>query len=158
MKHTWTLPAIVAVSLMLSACASTTIYQPVVMNGKEGTQAAKAVKVMNIAGDVNGAFTLTTKPGGHVTLDVKPLDGSQVLMQRIAVTDSKGNPLLTKDGQPVFNEIPLVAGLNHSFPTKARGEAASGIIRSAGSAAGTIGTIAIGSTVGGGLAGAIPTP
>jgi hypothetical protein len=111
-----------------------------------------------IAGDVNGAFTLTKKPGGYLTLDVKPLDASQVLMQRIAVTDSKGNPLLDKEGRPVFNEIPLVAGLNHSFPTTARGEAASGVIRSAGSAAGTIGTIAIGSTVGGGLAGAIPTP
>jgi hypothetical protein len=114
------------------------------------------VKLMNIAGDVNGAFTLSTRPGGYVTLDVKPLDASQVIMQRIAVTDSKGNPLLTKDGQPIFNEMPLVAGLNHSFPTASRGDALSKTIRSVGSLAGTIAASLTGASAANSLAGAIP--
>ena len=143
--------------LIITGCASTTIYQPMVVNGKEGAQTAKAVKLMNIAGDVNGAFTLSTRPGGYVTLDVKPLDSSQVVMQRIAVTDSKGNPLLTKDGQPIFNEVPLVAGLNHSFPTSARGDALSKAIRSVGSLAGTIAASLTGASAANSLAGAIPT-
>lgn len=112
---------------------------------------------MTIGGDLNGAFTLVTQPGGGVSLDVKPLDASQVVMQRIAVTDSKGNPLLTKDGQPIFNEMPLVAGLNHSFPTAARGDAISKIIRSIGSLAGTIAASIAGTEAANSLASAIPT-
>ncbi len=138
-------------------CASTTIYEPVVVNGKEGTQKVVSAKRMNIAGDINGAFTLTTKPGGYVNLDVKPLDASQVIMQRIAVTDSKGNPLLDKAGNPIFNEVPLVAGLNHSFPTAARGESFSKGIRSIGSLAGTIAASITGASAANSLAGAIPT-
>ena len=151
----WNLIVIAAASLVLSACASTTIYQPVVVSGEKG-QSVKSAKIMSIGGDLNGAFTLVTQPGGGVSLDVKPLDASQVIMQRIAVTDSKGNPLLTKDGQPIFNEVPLTAGLNHSFPTAARGDALSKAIRSIGSLAGTIAASIAGTQAANSLAGAIP--
>ena len=155
MKPPWSLTVIAAASLVLSACASTTIYQPVTVQWEKGQKVTSA-KVMSIGGDINGAFTLTTSPGGGVSLDVKPLDASQVVMQRIAVTDSKGNPLLTKDGQPIFNEMPLVAGLNHSFPTAARGDAFSKAIRSVGSLAGTIAASIAGTEAANSLAGAIP--
>ena len=83
----WILPLLT--TCILSGCASTTIYQPMVVNGKEGTQSVKSAKILSIGGNLNGAFTLTTGQGGGVTLDVKPLDASQVLVQRIAVTDSE---------------------------------------------------------------------
>jgi hypothetical protein len=147
--------AVLAVLFFLTGCASTTVYQPVTLQGPKG-DTVKSAKLLNLAGDINGAFTLTTRPGGYVTLDVKPLDASQVLMQRIAVTDSKGNPLLTKDGQPIFNEVPLVAGLNHSFPTTARGESVSKGLRSVGSLLGTVAASITGASAANSLAGAIP--
>jgi hypothetical protein len=161
MKPPWKLIAAAIISLSLSGCASTTLYDTVLTSStdKDGnqTQSARAVKAAVIAGDVNGAFTLTKKPGGYLTLDVKPLDASQVIMQRIAVTDSKGNPLLTKDGQAIFSEVPLVAGLNHSFPTAARGDAFSKAIRSVGSLVGTVAASITGASAANSLAGAIPT-
>jgi hypothetical protein len=116
---------------------------------------------MSIGGDLNGAFTLVTQPGGGVSLDVKPLDASQVVMQRIAVTDSKGNPLLDGNKQPIFNEIPLVAGLNHSTPTTSFWEGLSKGTRSLGSLIGTAFasfTAAVtGTQATSALAGALPT-
>jgi hypothetical protein len=148
--------AFVVVAFFLTGCAQTVVYQPTVVNGKDGRQGVKAVKMLALQGDIAGAFTLRTRPGGYVELDVKPLDASQVLMQRIAVTDSKGNPLLTKDGQAIFNEVPLVAGLNHSFPTAARGDAISKALRSVGSVVGTVAASVTGASAANSLAGAIP--
>jgi hypothetical protein len=140
---------------LLTGCANTSVYQPVVVEGAKG-QTVKAVKVLGVGGDINGAFTLETQPNGSVKLQVLPLEGSQVIMQRIAVTDSKGNPLLDKEGRPIFNEIPLVAGLNHSFPTAARGDAISKVIRSGGSVAGTVAASVAGAEAANQLARAIP--
>ncbi len=148
-------PLLLLACALLSACASTTIYQPVTVQGEKG-QTVKSAKVISLQGDISGAFTLTTQPGGGVSLDVKPLDSTQVLMQRIAVTDSKGNPLLTKDGQPIYNEIPLVAGLNHSRPTSAAWDGASKGIRSLGSLIGTIAASVMGTSVAASAAGAVP--
>lgn len=130
---------IVLFLLPLVGCTGTTIYR----TATDADGKTRAVKAMAIQGDVQGAFTLTTT-ADTVTLDVKPLDASQVLMQRIAVTDSKGNPLLTKDGQPIFNEIPMVSGLNHSRTTAAAHDGTSKSIRAGGSVAGTIGASALG--------------
>ena len=146
---------VIAIVWLFSGCANTSVYQPVVVEGAKG-QTVKAVKVLGVGGDINGAFTLETQPNGSVKLQVLPLEGSQVIMQRIAVTDSKGNPLLDKEGRPIFNEIPLVAGLNHSFPTAARGDAISKVIRSGGSVAGTVAASVAGAEAANQLARAIP--
>jgi hypothetical protein len=157
MKYPWLrICALSLLALILTGCASTTIYQPTTYQTEKG-QAVKSAKVLSVQGDISGAFTLTTQPGGGVMLDVKPLDASQVLMQRIAVTDSKGNPLLTKDGQPIYNEIPLVAGLNHSRPTGAAWDGLSKGLRSVGSVVGTIAASLTGASAANSLAGAIPT-
>jgi hypothetical protein len=153
-----TLSPLLAAAL-LTGCASTTVYQPMTATGKDGVTHTKAVKVFAVQGDISGAFTLTTQPGcGGVTLEVKPLDAGQVLMQRIAVTDGKGNPLRDKAGNAVYNEIPLVAGLNHSRPTGVAWDGVSQSLRSVGSVVGTIAASVMGTQAATSLAGAIHTP
>jgi hypothetical protein len=142
---------VILAAVALSGCASTTVYQPTVVGDK-----VASAKVFSIQGDISGAFTLQTQPGGGVLLDVKPLDSSQVLMQRIAVTDGKGNPMFGKDGQPVYNEIPLVAGLNHSRPTGVAWDGLSKGFRSVGSVIGTIAAAMTGASVANSVAEAIP--
>jgi hypothetical protein len=156
MKKVITAVSFFLCAIVFSSCTTTAVYQPVTVQGKDGTQHVKSVKMLGLQGDINGAFTLETRPGGYVSLDVKALDAGQFIMQRIAVTDSKGNPLFDKEGKPIFNEVPLVAGLNHSFPTATRGDAVSKTLRSIGSLAGTIAASVTGATAGNSLAGTIP--
>lgn len=143
--------------LALAGCASTTVYQPVTVKGAKG-ESVKSAKVLSIQGDVAGAFRLTTTPDGGISWEVRALDTNQVLMQRIAVTDGKGNPLKDKAGNAIYNEIPFVAGLNHSRPTGVSWDGVSQGLRSVGSVVGTIAASVMGTQAATSLAGAIHTP
>ncbi len=141
-------PLLLLSYILLSACASTTFYQPVTLDGEKG-QTVKAVKIMTTQADI--VAPTSVGPQG-ITFG----NTSELGTRKVAVVDSKGNVRLDKAGNPVFNEFPVVAGIYHSTSTEAAYSGASFLTRSLGSLIGTIAASVMGANVAASAAGAVP--
>lgn len=119
----------VFVAVMLCSCASTTTYNV----GPDG----KPSKAFQTYADTYGPTTITTNSRGTV-IKVEEFTTTNFPMMKVAVTNSKGNPILDKNGNAIFNEVPLVPGIRHSEPTMALFRGLSLFTRSVSNLAGTI--------------------
>lgn len=138
----------------LTSCTNTTLYRTVTSKRADGSTVARAVPMLKIAADINGPATITSAPDGTTTIDIKPI-GESIAFARRAVVDGKGNPILDKNGNPIYNDVPVIAGINHSAPLAVWWEGLSKATRSAGSVAGTIAASVAGAEAANEIGGAI---
>jgi hypothetical protein len=137
--------------LFLTGCASTTFSVTGKVKGKDGIETVKSVPVFKTQADI--VAPTRVGPDGITFADTAVLG-----VRKIAVVDSKGNVRLDKAGNPIYNEIPVVAGIYHSTATESAYSGASFLTRSIGSLVGTIAAAFTGASAVNSLAGAIPTP
>jgi len=143
-------------SMFLTGCLSTSVYRTQVINTPDG-QVAKSIKAFSIQGNIQGSFTLSTTADGAASLTVNPLNLDQIAYSYIAATNGKGDPLFDDAGNPVYNTIPFVAGLDHTSPTTAFWAGLNKSFRSLGSVIGTIGASLFGIEAANQLGGAVNT-
>lgn len=93
-------------------------------------------KAFQTSANINGSFTLTTKVDGSSVLKVNDVPVN-VPFEWTAVVDSKGNPILDKDGHAIYNTRAVVAGLSNSEGNSSFWQGLSKFSRSVGSVTGT---------------------
>lgn len=132
--------SLLLVCLLFVGCASNTVYGPGTTTTKHGDRAV-AVKRFQQQGDIIGDQKYVFgRDGTLLSLTITTPDPNNVAIKRIAVLNNKGQLVTDKNGNPVFNETPMVAMSTPSSGTEAMYSGLNRALRGLGSMIGTVGT------------------
>lgn len=133
-----------AASIFTVGCASNATLSPQPYTKKDGSTGYRAVKTYSQQADIIGDVETTVSASGDFWQKVTTPNAANVPTMRVAVMKPNGSPALDKAGQPIFNEIPMVAQIRPSAGTEAMFSGLNQVIRGLGSFAGTVGASLVG--------------